>query len=55
MNEPILTQQHGNILEIALNRPEAYNALNLDMMKALSQALSLAATDQAVQGVIITG
>ncbi|HEX9387998.1 MAG TPA: enoyl-CoA hydratase-related protein [Anaerolineales bacterium] len=55
MNDPIVTQQHGNVLEIALNRPEAYNALNLDMMKLLAETLSSAAADHAIQGVLITG
>lgn len=55
MNDVILTQQHGNIFEIALNRPEAYNALNLDMMKGLSEALFHATNEQSVQGVVITG
>ena len=50
MNDPVLTQQHGNILEIALNRPEAYNALNLDLMKMLGGTLSSAAADQAIKG-----
>jgi 2-(1,2-epoxy-1,2-dihydrophenyl)acetyl-CoA isomerase len=55
MNDPILTQQHENILEVALNRPDVYNALNLDMMKMLSETLSSAAADQTIKGVLITG
>jgi 2-(1,2-epoxy-1,2-dihydrophenyl)acetyl-CoA isomerase len=55
MNDPIITQQDGNILQITLNRPEAYNALNLDMMKMLGEALSSAATDNSVKGILITG
>jgi 2-(1,2-epoxy-1,2-dihydrophenyl)acetyl-CoA isomerase len=55
MNDPVLTQQHGNILEIALNRPEAYNALTLDLMKTLGGILSSAAADQAIKGIFITG
>jgi len=55
MNDPIQTERHGNILEIALNRPDAYNALNLDMMKMLSEALSAAATEAAIEGILITG
>jgi 2-(1,2-epoxy-1,2-dihydrophenyl)acetyl-CoA isomerase len=55
MNDPVITQKHGNILEIALNRPEVYNALNLDMMKMLGEKLSSAAADHAIQGVLITG
>jgi len=55
MAESILTQQHGQILEIAINRPEAYNALNLDVMIMLSNALASAATDESIKGVMITG
>ena len=55
MTNPIVIQQHGEILEIALNRPEAYNALNLDVMVMLSDALASAATDKALKGVMITG
>ena len=55
MNHPVLTQQDGNILQITLNRPEAYNALNLDMMKILAEVLSFAAIDTSVTGLLITG
>ena len=55
MNDPVLTRQHGHILEIALNRPEAYNALNLDLMKMLGGILSSAAADEAIKGIFITG
>ena len=55
MDRPILTQQSENILEITLNRPEAYNALNLDMMTQLAATLSQAATDDSIQGILITG
>lgn len=55
MNNSIVTQQHENILEIAINRPEAYNALNLDVMVMLSDALASAATDAAIKGVMLTG
>jgi 2-(1,2-epoxy-1,2-dihydrophenyl)acetyl-CoA isomerase len=55
MNDPILTQQHGNILEITLNRPESYNALNLEMMKMLDEALSSAATSDLIKGILLTG
>ena len=55
MNESILTQQHGEILELTLNRPEAYNALNLDVMVMLSKTLASAATDESIKGIMITG
>lgn len=55
MNDPILSQQHKDILELALNRPAAYNALNLDMMKMLSERLSFAAVNDSIKGVMLTG
>jgi 2-(1,2-epoxy-1,2-dihydrophenyl)acetyl-CoA isomerase len=55
MHDPVLTQQYENILEISLNRPEAYNALNLDVMKLLHEALSYAAADNSIKGVLLTG
>lgn len=55
MTSPILTTQYGAILEIALNRPEAFNAFSLDMMVMLGDALAGAATDESVRGVLLTG
>lgn len=55
MSSPIRTQLHENILEIAINRPEAYNALNLDVMTMLSDTLASAATDDSIKGVMLTG
>jgi len=55
MTSLFLTHEHGAILEIALNRPEAYNALNLDVMMLLSDALASAATDDSIKGIMITG
>jgi 2-(1,2-epoxy-1,2-dihydrophenyl)acetyl-CoA isomerase len=55
MTNPILARQHGHILEIALNRPDVYNALNLDVMVMLSDSLATAATDDSIKGILITG
>ena len=55
MANPILTQQHGQILEIILNRPEAFNAFSLDMMVMLGNTLASAATDDAIKGIMLTG
>lgn len=55
MNDPVFVEQNGTSLQITLNRPEAYNALNLDMMNLLAEALSLAAKDDSIQGVLIAG
>jgi 2-(1,2-epoxy-1,2-dihydrophenyl)acetyl-CoA isomerase len=55
MNDPILTRKLGTVFQVTLNRPEAYNALDLDMMNLLAETLSRAATDTSIQGVLITG
>lgn len=55
MTPPILAQRHGSILEIALNRPEAYNAFDLEMMVMLSEALANAGTDGNIKGILLTG
>jgi len=55
MSQPILTQQHGYILEIALNRPEVFNAFDLETIMMLSDVLASAATDEAIRGALITG
>ena len=55
MTDPLKTQQHGAILEILLNRPEAYNALDLEMMERLANTLARAATDPSIRGVLIAG
>ena len=55
MNGPVLTERHESILQISLNRPEQYNALNLELIDLLAETLSQAATDDAIRGILITG
>jgi 2-(1,2-epoxy-1,2-dihydrophenyl)acetyl-CoA isomerase len=55
MSDPILTELHETILQVTLNRPEAYNALNLDMMEGLGKAMASAAVDRSIKGVMLTG
>lgn len=55
MTAPVLTQRHEDVLEITLNRPDAYNALSLEMMELLSETLAFAATDASTRGVLLTG
>jgi 2-(1,2-epoxy-1,2-dihydrophenyl)acetyl-CoA isomerase len=55
MSSPVLIQQHEDILEIAINRPEAYNALNLEVFELLSDTLVTVATDNSVKGIMLTG
>ena len=55
MTDPILTQRHENILQVTLNRPEAFNALNFDLMEALGKTMASAAVDDSIKGVMLTG
>ncbi len=55
MSASVLVQQHGPILEITLNRPEAYNAFDLEMVTALGEAFANAATDDSIKGVLLSG
>jgi 2-(1,2-epoxy-1,2-dihydrophenyl)acetyl-CoA isomerase len=55
MTEPILTERHENILQVTLNRPEAFNALNLEMVEGLGKAMASAAVDDSIKGVMLTG
>jgi 2-(1,2-epoxy-1,2-dihydrophenyl)acetyl-CoA isomerase len=55
MNDYIEIVSHGNVSELALNRPQAFNAFNLEMMTELASQLVELAADNKVRGVIITG
>src|SRR5580765_1775319 len=47
-NGPVLSQQHGGIVTLTLNRPESLNAMNEAMMGELEP-------DAAVRAVVLTG
>jgi 2-(1,2-epoxy-1,2-dihydrophenyl)acetyl-CoA isomerase len=55
MIEPIRLKKDGGIVEVLLNRPEAFNAFNLDMIELLEKCLISLATDDSVSGLIISG
>ena len=55
MSEPVLMTAHDSIIRLTLNRPESYNALNIQTAQALTRALLDAGADPEIQGVIITG
>jgi 2-(1,2-epoxy-1,2-dihydrophenyl)acetyl-CoA isomerase len=55
MSDPVLIQKHGSILEVAFNRPEVYNALNLELIQLLGETLASAAADSSIKGVLLTG
>ena len=54
-NNDVLTQRTGHLGHLILNRPQAMNALNADMITLLANALDEWETDDAVATVLITG
>ena len=54
--EPVLVrQQHGAVLVLRLNRPEARNSFNPELMGDLGIALGEAEADPGVRAVVLTG
>ena len=51
----VLTEISERILTVTINRPDKLNALNAEVMDALSGAFDSARSDDAVGGVILTG
>jgi 2-(1,2-epoxy-1,2-dihydrophenyl)acetyl-CoA isomerase len=54
-DEVLLSEQDGDVLTLTLNRPDAMNALNVELRGALLAALKAAARDEAVRAVVLTG
>jgi enoyl-CoA hydratase/carnithine racemase len=55
MTKMIEIRHDQGISQIYLNRPEKYNALNLEMVTELAMSLVKLAKDDSVRGVLITG
>ena len=54
-NGAVVAEQHGNVLLVTLNRPDARNAVNLDLTIGVGEALDYAESASDVWVVIITG
>lgn len=54
-NQTMLTEKKGPVLYITLNRPEVLNALNMEMEKALMDALRRFQDDNELLVAILTG
>lgn len=50
-----ITHQPSGILELTINRPDALNALNTEVMDALYQTFLMAKENNAVKGILMTG
>lgn len=51
----VLTEKQGATLLVTLNRPERRNAFDLDMRKAIAEAVFAARDDDEVKAVVFTG
>lgn len=50
-----VTQLESGILQLVLNRPEALNALNIEVLTQLSDIFAAAKVNHAIKGLYITG
>ncbi len=55
MSETLQTERRGRVLELALNRPDRRNALNMELCAALGEALERAEADAAVGAILLRG
>ncbi len=55
MSQHILTETHGAVLRIQINRPDKKNALTLAMYDAMTAALLAAEADPAVRVILFAG
>lgn len=55
MSELIEVTRKGSIATVLLNRPQAYNAFNLEMITGLADHLTRLSSDAGVRGLILTG
>ena len=53
--EPVLVTDSGGLRTLQLNRPEAFNALDLAAKQALLAAVEDSAADHAVRAVLLIG
>jgi len=53
--DTLITSRDGRVARILLNRPRALNALNLDMIRAMTKALNQWRDDPHVHAVVISG
>jgi enoyl-CoA hydratase len=55
LNQLVLLEDRGAVRLLTMNRPEARNALNIDLISALHAALIDADRDASVRAVVLTG
>ncbi len=55
MSTSLLIERHGRVEHLTLNRPEKRNALNIELCRALVQAVGNANEDNAVGAILLDG
>jgi 2-(1,2-epoxy-1,2-dihydrophenyl)acetyl-CoA isomerase len=55
MAKKMEVKAEGEIVKVLLNRPEALNALDLDLVEDFADLISELAVDDAVRGIVISG
>lgn len=53
--ENLIVEHDGGVLLVTINRPKVLNALNASTLAELGQVLDVAAADDAVRAVVVTG
>jgi enoyl-CoA hydratase len=51
----VVVDHHGSVTVVTIDRPEAGNSLNLEVISGIGSALDAAAADDAVAAVVLTG
>lgn len=55
MSDTVLIENHGPVRKLTLNRPEKLNAMNAELVAALTSAVQAAGADDTVAVLVLTG
>ena len=55
MTELVTVKKADSIATVLLNRPEAFNAFNMDLMESFAAKIITLAADERVRGIVISG
>lgn len=55
MADELIEERHGGVLLLRLNRPQALNALNIPLRRALSRVIAATADDPDVRAIVVSG
>jgi len=55
MAETVCVELDGQVATVLLNRPETFNAFDLDMIELFASRITTLAVDDSVRGIVISG